>query len=105
MSAPPDSPKPYRVAYSERVREELRNLLARAADAGLLDEVVAAARQMDRALRIYPQIGQPLRDLQLGPARLWIAVFAPLVVRYFLDEERRMVIVVVPIQPLPHLGL
>jgi hypothetical protein len=93
------------VAYSERVREELRNLLARAAEAGLLDAVAAAAREMDRVLRIYPQIGQPLSDLHLDPARIWIAVFPPQVVRYFLDEEQRLVMVVVPIQPLPHLGL
>jgi hypothetical protein len=50
-------------------------------------------KEIDRLLHLYPQFGQPLADLQLEPAQLWIGVVAPLVVRYVLDEERRLVMV------------
>jgi hypothetical protein len=93
------------VAYSGRVRGDLRLLLERARDIGLGPQVAAAIGEMDTRLRIYPQVGQPLRDLQLKPAQIWIAVFPPLVVQYVLNEALRTVMVVVPIQPLPHLGL
>jgi hypothetical protein len=67
--------------------------------------VLQAVRQIDERLRIYPQFGQPLRDLVLEPLQLWIGVVPPLVVQYILDEERRVVMVVVPILPLPRSGL
>jgi hypothetical protein len=105
MSEAPGSPLPYQVSYSERVRTELRELIARAEVRGLREQVVAAAREMDRRLRIYPQFGQPLRDLKLKPAQLWIGSVPPLVVHYFLHEERRLVMVLVPFDPLPGSGL
>jgi hypothetical protein len=105
VTNPVDGPIPYRVIYSERVRDALRSLIASARQRGWGAQVIAAVKEMDRVLHIYPQIGQPLRDLQLEPARLWIAVFPPLVVKYFLDEEKRLVMVGVPIQLLPRSGL
>ncbi len=105
MSEPFPSPVPYRVAYSGRVRNEWRGLIARARSRGLHQQVLAAARMIDTRLRIYPQFGDPLRDLELEPARVWIGCVAPLVVQYVLDDERRTVMVVVPIQPLPRSGL
>jgi hypothetical protein len=101
----PDSPEPYRVTYSEHVRRELRNLIARAKKHGLKDQVVIAVRRIDELLHIYPQFGQPLLDLKMKPAQLWIGVVPPLVVRYFLDEERRLVIIAVPLTPFSHLGI
>jgi len=67
--------------------------------------LAAAIQALDHRLRVYPQFGQPLRDLTVEPAQLWIATVPPLVVKYLLDEERRLVMVVQPITPLPGSGL
>ncbi len=96
---------PYRVSYSELVRQELRDLLARASARGLGRDALTAVKEIDRRLRIYPQFGQPLQDLQQRPAQLWVGTVPSLVVRYVLDEANRQVTVVVPISPLPGLGL
>jgi hypothetical protein len=105
VSEEPASPEPYRVSYSERVRADLKNLIATAKARGLATQVLAAVREVDRRLHIYPQFGQPIRDLKLEPAQLWIGVVAPLVVRYVVDEQNRTVLVVVPLVPLPGSGL
>lgn len=105
MAEPPSALTPYRVSYSERVREELKGLLSRARQRGLGPQVLAAVKEMDRRLRVYPQFGQPLRDLKLKPAQLWIGVVDPLVVQYSVDDDRRLVIVVMPISTLPNAGL
>jgi hypothetical protein len=105
MSESSGSPEPYRVSYSEQVRIELRDLISRARGRGLAPQVLAAAREIDKRLHIYPQFGQPLRDLKLEPAQLWVGVVPPLVVQYVLDEERRVVMVTVPIVPTAHSGL
>ena len=97
-------PVPYRVAYSGRVRAELSRLGARAKATGLAAPFIAAVKEIDHRLRIYPQFGQPLCDLKLEPAQLWIGVVPPLVVRYSLDEERRLVMVAFPFLPLPRSG-
>jgi hypothetical protein len=105
MSDSPSPPEPYRVSYSGRVRDALRDLVERARRVGKDREVLAAVREIDQRLHIYPQFGQPLRDLTIEPARIWIAVVAPLVVQYVLDEDRRLVMVVLPLMPLPNSGL
>jgi hypothetical protein len=105
MSEPSGTPAPYRVAYSGLVRNELRDLIVRARGRGLAQQVLDAAKQIDDRLRVYPQFGQPLRDLKLRPAQLWMACVPPLVVQYSVDDERRVVMVVVPIRPLPNSGL
>jgi len=92
----------YEVSYSGRVIDEIRSLIRRnPAQAATL---LAALREFDRRARIYPQFGQPLRDLVIEPARLWIGVIPPLVFHYVLEEERRLVMVVLPPIPLPHTG-
>ena len=93
------------MSYSGRVRDGLRDLIVRAAAVGLGPDVLAAIRGIDTRLRIYPQFGQPLRDLSAVPAQLWVGVIPPLVVQYVLDESRRQVMVVHPITPLPNSGL
>ena len=95
----------YRVSYSERVREELKALLLRATQRGRGRLVLDAVRELDRRLQIYPQFGQPLRDLTLKPAQLWVGVVPPLVAHYSIDDHRRLVIVAVPISPLPNSNL
>jgi hypothetical protein len=99
------NPVPYPVSYSGRVRDALKALVARARSLGLDQQVLAAVREIDRRLQIYPQFGQPLRDLSVEPAQLWIGVVSPLVVQYVLDEQRRQVMVVLPMTPLPDSGL
>jgi hypothetical protein len=71
----------------------------------LAGEVLAALKEIDRRLHIYPQFGDPLRDLKLEPTKIWVGTVRPLVVRYILDEERRLVLVGEPILPMPHCGL
>jgi hypothetical protein len=105
MSESPVGPTLYRVSYSGRVQDQLRLLVTRARERGLAPQVLAALRAIDERLRLYPQFGQPFRDLTLEPAKLWVGVVPPLVVQYFLDEERRLVMVGVPILPLPNSGL
>ena len=73
----------------------------RAMAQGLGQEYLAAAREIDCRLRIYPQFGEPLKDLQLKPSQLWIGSIWPIVVRYTVDDERRMVFVVAPFLLLP----
>jgi hypothetical protein len=87
------------------VRDELERLIARARPLGLARQLLEALKAIDHRLRIYPQFGQPLRDLKAEPARVWIGCVPPLVVQYVLDEERRLVMVVVPFMPLPSSGL
>ena len=100
-----DAPLPYHVSYSEHVREMLRALGLHAREVGLGKQVLAAIREIDSRLHIYSQFGQPLRNLSVEPAQLWIGVVDPLVVQYVLDESRRQVMVVHPITPLPGCGL
>lgn len=95
----------YRVSYSGRVRDSLfeLGLMARSRSRG--NEFVAAVQEIDRVLQLYPQFGEPLRDLTAEPMTLWIGVIPPLVVRYCVDETRRLVMVGVPFLPLPGAGL
>ncbi len=105
MSETSDKSIPYWVSYSDIVRNELKKLIARAAERGLEAQVRAAARKMDQRLHIFPQFGDLLADLSLAPGQLRIATFPPLVVKYALYEDRRLVIVTTPIATLPHSGL
>jgi len=98
-------PNRYQVVYSEVVRNELKRLIARAAERGIDAGVRAAAREMDRRLRIFPQFGDLLADLSLAPGELRIGTVPPLVVKYALYDDRRLVIVSIPIATLPRSGL
>jgi hypothetical protein len=93
------------VSYSGRVRDELQELIDRAKDRGLARQVLDALKEIDYRLRVYPQFGEPLRNLTLRPVQLWIASVPPLVVPYVLDQDRRTVSVGYPIVPLAGSGL
>jgi hypothetical protein len=95
---------PYRVAYSERVRTELRALAERAAEAGRGRAVLDALKTLDARLRIYPQDGERRRDLSMIGQSLWHAAFPPLFVEYVIDEPNRAVYVIVPLKVLPGAG-
>ena len=94
----------YDVPYSGRVHDALKAIVFRAKQAGFGLLALNAVRELDRILKIYPQFGQPLRDLSIAPAQLWIGVVSPLVIRYIINEDRRQVLVVSPPQVLPRCG-
>jgi hypothetical protein len=95
----------YQVVYSEFVRNELKKLIARAQERGLGSQVLDAVREMDRRLHTKPQFGEPLIDLSFEPGQLRMGTVAPLVVKYALYENRRLVTVTIPITTLPYSDL
>ncbi len=105
MSETSNGPVRYQVTYSEFVRNELKKLITRVEQRGLGSQVRAAVREIDRYLHEYPQFGQPLRDLSLESSQEWIGVVSPLVVRYAIYEEKRLVTFTIPIAPLTRSGL
>jgi hypothetical protein len=92
---------PYDVFYSQRVREAFTALIRSIQDSELLRSVFAAAKDIEVRLRVYPQFGQPLRDLIITNATLWYGIIPPLMVQYVIDEDRRQVLVGVPFRLLP----
>lgn len=105
MSETSNGPIRYRVCYSERVRNELKKLIARANERGLGSQVLDAVKEMDRRLSSEPLFGEPLIDLSLEPSQMRIGTVPPLVVRYAVYPEKRLVIVSIPIETLPRSGL
>jgi hypothetical protein len=97
---------PYRVVYSERCREQTRELLQRAAAQERFAEVARAVRDIDTRLHWIPlDFGEPLQDLARLGIKEHIGVLAPLVVKYGVDEARRIVYVALPFGLLPKSGL
>ena len=90
----------YSVHYSKRVRTEIAKLLARATLIGQAREIIGELEQIDQVLRIYPQNGEPLRDLATIGKKLYGYSYGSLYIEYILDEERRKVSVTEPIRPL-----
>src|SRR5580698_7698096 len=98
----------YEVHYSGRVIELLREMILRHPAHAL--RIISAIQEIDRRLRIYPQFGQPLKDLAVDRAQLWIGTVFPLVIHYVLVEaddsgRGRQVIVVRPIITYRHTGI
>ncbi|MFO0970326.1 MAG: hypothetical protein U0793_32660 [Gemmataceae bacterium] len=90
-SLPP--PDPYRVAYSEQVRERFLVLADIARERGDGAAFAAALKEFHRRLSIYPQFGEPLTDLKHESGQVWIGIVHPLAMRYGVFEDRRTVIV------------
>jgi hypothetical protein len=105
MSPASDSSLPYKVVYSERVRSSLRSLVLRAKTRRLDRQILEAAKEMDRRLRVYPQFGEPLYELKTRKGTVWIGVVSPLVCTYLIDEDIRTVFVVVAMKALQSFGL
>ena len=72
---------------------------------GVGPQFVRAVKEIDARLRIYPQFGEPLRDLKTAGETLRIMSISPLVVRYIIDENERAVFVVAPFQPMRGSGV
>jgi hypothetical protein len=103
----------YRVTYSRRVLDELESLILR--NPTQASSIGAAAIEIDRRLHIYPQFGQPLRNLSARPAQLWIATLPPLILQYVLleyDDDKKAetgldgeVMIVRPFKPFAKSGI
>src|SRR3954463_15919691 len=74
-----------------------------ARDAGTNQEAVATVKDLDRRLHVYPQFGEPIIDLTQEPGQVHVGTVPPLMVRYAIYEERRLVIVTV-LRILPESG-
>jgi hypothetical protein len=88
-----DTPRPYQVSLSGRVYDRLQELAAVARDRGDGELFLAALREFHRRLRVYPQFGDPLLDLQEEVGQIRIGIVPPLAMRYGVLEERRQVFV------------
>jgi hypothetical protein len=95
----------FRVVYSQWCRDQTRELLSRAAAQGRFAEVARAIRDIDTRLHWIPlDFGEPLQDYTALGIKVHIGVLAPLVVRYGVDEIRRIVYVSLPFKLLPKSG-
>jgi hypothetical protein len=104
MTEPLPKAARYQVSYSGQVRAEIQAIGARARAKGVGQAFVDALKAMDYRLRVFPQFGEPLRDLLLSPSKMWIGVIFPLVLHYSVDDERRVVMVASPVKTLPRCG-
>jgi hypothetical protein len=93
VSALASGPDPYRVVYSERVRQRLLALADVARERGDGEAFLAAVKEFHRRLCVYPQFGEPLIDLAQEPGQVWIGTVRPLAMRYAIFDERRVVMV------------
>jgi len=87
------APVPYRVVYSEQVRQRLLGLADVARNRGDVEAFIEAVKEFHRRLCLYPQFGEPLSDLKHEVGRIWIGIVRPLVMRYGVLDERRVVTV------------
>jgi hypothetical protein len=104
VSAAASGPEPYRVVYSERVRQRLLALAGVARERGDGEAFLAALREFDRRLHLYPQFGEPLIDLTHEAGQVWIGIVRPLAMRYGIFDERRVVMVAAIPVLLPQSG-
>jgi len=84
---------PYRVSYSERVRQWLRKLAGEAKQRGDGVQFADALKEFHRMLGLYPQFGEPFIDLTAEPGQIYMGIIRPLAMRYVVDEQRRLVMV------------
>jgi hypothetical protein len=104
MADPPDGFAPYDLIFSGRVLDVFAAMVARAKVHGHEQPLFVAAKTIDYRLRVYPQFGEPFRDLDVESGQECIAIVSPLIVQYVIYEERRLVCVVKPMTPLPRSG-
>jgi hypothetical protein len=93
VSTAASGPVPYRVAYSERVRQRFLALADLARERGDGEAFLAAVKEFHRRLCLYPQFGEPLIDLTQEVGQVWIGIVRPLAMRYGVFDERRVVMV------------
>ena len=89
-----ETPTLHEVVYSEREQQHLLALSATATERGDGEAFLAALKEFQRLLCVYPQFGDPLIDQTSEPGQIWIGILRPLSMRYGLYESRRLVLVV-----------
>jgi hypothetical protein len=102
---PSSVPVLYTVTFSGRVLDGIRELISRAGAKGRGSQVRSALVELNRRLQVYPQVGEPLRDLAFTGNQLWHCTVPPLVAIYVIDDVRRQVVVAAPILTLPNSGI
>ena len=95
---------PYQVVYSGLVKQGLLALADEAAQRGDGEAYLAALKDFQHRLSVYPQFGDPLLDLTHEQGEVWVGVVPPLCMRYGLYEDRRLVMVTAPSVLLPKTG-
>jgi hypothetical protein len=93
VSAATSEPVPYRVVYSAQVRQRLLALADVARERGDGEAFLAAVKEFDRRLSLYPQFGEPLTDLKQESGQVWLGIVRPLAMRYGVLDARRVVMV------------
>ena len=93
MSHAATDPVPYRVVYSERVRQRLLGLADVARERGDGEAFLAALKEFHRRLCLYPQFGEALTELTQELGQVWLGIVRPLAMRYGVFDERRVVMV------------
>lgn len=91
---------PYSVSYTPHVLQAFAALVSGISDRELAAQVLEAAKVIDYRLRIYPQFGDPLRDLSIPNVTQWQGIVPPLIFKYLIDEDRRQVLVGEPFRLL-----
>lgn len=91
MNDSESEPIPYRVSYTGRVRERLSAFSDIARERGDQLAYYAALLEFDRRLHIYPQFGEPLYDVTQSPGQVWLGIVPPLLMRYVVFDELRVV--------------
>ena len=104
VSEPSPNPAAYRVIPSIHVIRELEALIRRASRAGHGLQPLAAAKELNHRLSLYPQFGEILMDLHQTGETLWVATIPPLVVQDIIDDSIRAVFIGTPIKALPGAG-
>lgn len=104
MNDAADIPAPYKVVDSGVVRATLQEFFARAEAVSQKDTLLAALKNLERRLGVYPQFGEPERDLSHEAGQLYNGAVPPVVVRYAVFEARRLAFVGSPPKLLPNAG-
>lgn len=89
--AMPEPPAPYLVTYSSAVLQRLRELGEEALARGDGVAFVAALKSLHQRLTIYPQFGDPVKDMAHGGGQLRVGIIRPISIRYGVHEESRTV--------------
>ncbi len=106
MSPASKAVPPFRVVYSELCRSTTKDLLILAKAKGRFKEIAQAVQEINTRLEWIPlDFGQPLRDFVHLGIKVHIGVLPPFVVKYGVDETRRIVYVTLPLSLLPKSGL
>lgn len=78
--APSEPPVPYQVVFSTLVQQHLRRLAQEAFTRGD-GPAFAAFREFERRLKLYPQFGESLYDLEAEAGQICTAIIPPLTLR------------------------